>query len=137
MLRLRAALRTVRTMDGFRQCHRFVGPLLGGRSLSLQTRWFVLHGTECGMWALALLQLGFVAPITASVLGTFALFFLKHARMRLVMLSGTVLWLFHNYWVGSVGGTLLEGVLCIVNIVTLVRMMQMSKITDVHGIESK
>jgi len=61
MLRLRAALRTVRTMDGFRQCHRFVGPLLGGRSLSLQTRWFVLHGTECGMWALALLQLGFVA----------------------------------------------------------------------------
>ena len=66
-------------------------------------------------------------PITASVLGTFALFFLRHVRMRLVMLSGTVLWLIHNYWVGSLGGTLLEGVLCIVNIFTLVRMVQMAQ----------
>lgn len=96
---------------------------------------FMALSVACGLW----LYTSWVSwlPITASVLGTFALFFLKHARMRLVMLSGTVLWLFHNYWVGSVGGTLLEGVLCIVNIVTLVRMMQMFKITDVHGIESK
>jgi hypothetical protein len=61
-------------------------------------------------------------PITASVLGTFALFFLKGVPMRFVMLFGTALWLIHNYWVGSVGGTVLEAVLCITNMVTLYRM---------------
>jgi hypothetical protein len=61
-------------------------------------------------------------PITASVLGTFALFFLKRVRMRLVMLAGTLCWLIHNAWVGSIGGTLLEAVLCVVNGVTLYRM---------------
>ena len=61
-------------------------------------------------------------PISASVIGTFALFFLKGVRMRFVMMWGTVLWLVHNYLVGSVGGTVLEAVLCITNSVTLYRM---------------
>lgn len=61
-------------------------------------------------------------PILASVLGTYALFFLKGVPMRFVMLWGTALWLVHNYWVGSVGGTVLEAVLCITNFVTLLRM---------------
>ena len=61
-------------------------------------------------------------PILASVLGTYALFFLKGVPMRFVMLWGTTLWLVHNYWVGSVGGTVLEAVLCITNLVTLLRM---------------
>lgn len=61
-------------------------------------------------------------PIMASVLGTYALFFLKGVPMRFVMLWGTALWLVHNYWVGSVGGTVLEAVLCITNFVTLLRM---------------
>ena len=61
-------------------------------------------------------------PILASVLGTYALFFLKGVPMRFVMLWGTALWLVHNYWVGSVGGTVLEAVLCITNLVTLLRM---------------
>lgn len=61
-------------------------------------------------------------PILASVLGTYALFFLKGVPMRFVMLWGTTLWLVHNYWVGSVGGTVLEAVLCITNFVTLLRM---------------
>lgn len=47
-------------MDGFRQCHGIVGPLFGGRSPSLQKRWFVLHGPECCLWSLALQQLGFL-----------------------------------------------------------------------------
>ena len=57
-----------------------------------------------------------------SVLGTFALFFLKGVQMRLVMLGGTALWLVHNYLVGSLGGTVLEAVLCITNLVTIFRM---------------
>lgn len=88
--------------------------------------WFFMAlSVACGLW----LYTSWVSwlPITASVLGTFALYFLKHVRMRLVMLSGTVLWLIHNAWVGSAGGTLLEGVLCIVNLITLVRMIRMTK----------
>jgi hypothetical protein len=61
-------------------------------------------------------------PITASVLGTYALFFLKEIRMRLVMLIGTALWAIHNYWVGSAGGTALELVLLVVNASTTLRM---------------
>jgi hypothetical protein len=92
---------------------------------------FMALSVACGLW----LYTSWVSwlPITASVLGTFALFFLKHVRMRLVMLCGTVLWLIHNYWVGSVGGTLLEGVLCIVNIITLIKMARMSKARDIES----
>jgi len=61
-------------------------------------------------------------PITASVLGTYALFFLKGVRMRMVMLVGTFLWLVHNYGVGSLGGTALEAVLCVTNALTIMRM---------------
>ena len=61
-------------------------------------------------------------PITASILGTYALFFLKEVRMRLVMLIGTALWAVHNYWVGSAGGTALELVLLMVNVSTTFRM---------------
>lgn len=88
---------------------------------------FMALSVACGLW----LYTSWVSwlPITASVLGTFALFFLKHVRMRLVMLSGTVLWLIHNYWVGSLGGTLLEGVLCIVNLITLIRMVRTTRVS--------
>lgn len=81
---------------------------------------FMVLSLVCG----ALLYTSWVSwlPITASVLGTFALFFLKGVPMRFVMLWGTALWLFHNYWVGSVGGTFLEGVLLVTNAVTLYRM---------------
>jgi hypothetical protein len=86
---------------------------------------FIALSLLCGAW----LYTSWVSwlPITASVLGTFALFFLKRARMRLVMMFGTVLWLVHNYIVGSWGGTVLEGVLCVVNAVTLVRMLRADK----------
>lgn len=81
---------------------------------------FMCLSVVCG----ALLYTSWVSwlPITASVLGTYALFFLKGIPMRFVMLWGTALWLVHNYLVGSVGGTVLEAVLCITNCVTLYRM---------------
>ena len=81
---------------------------------------FIILSLVCG----ALLFTSWISwlPITASVLGTFALFFLKGVQMRLVMLGGTALWLVHNYLVGSLGGTVLEAVLCITNLVTIFRM---------------
>lgn len=86
---------------------------------------FMMASLLCGAW----FYTSWVSwlPITASVLGTFALFFLKRVRMRLVMLAGTLCWLVHNAWVGSIGGTLLEAVLCMVNAVTLYSMWKKDK----------
>jgi hypothetical protein len=63
-------------------------------------------------------------PLTASCLGTFALFLLKGVPMRLLMLCGTGCWVANNIIAGSIGGTALEVVVGIVNIVTIVRMVR-------------
>jgi hypothetical protein len=76
----------------------------------------------CGLW----LFTSWISwlPIAASVMGTYALFFLQRIRMRLVMLVGTSFWLIHNLGVGSIGGTFLEAVLFLVNAMTVFRMYQ-------------
>lgn len=81
---------------------------------------FMVLSLLCGAW----LYTSWISwlPITASVLGTFALYFLSGIAMRLVMLCGTVFWLLHNYLVGSAGGTVLEGILCLVNVLTIWRL---------------
>jgi hypothetical protein len=61
-------------------------------------------------------------PIAASCIGTTALFFLQGARMRALMLVGTLLWLVNNLLVGSIGGSALEAVLALTNLHTLWRM---------------
>lgn len=83
---------------------------------------FMALSVACGLW----LFTSWISwlPIAASVLGTYALFFLQRIRMRLVMLVGTIFWLTHNLGVGSIGGTLLEAVLCLVNAMTVFRMYQ-------------
>ncbi len=93
---------------------------------------FMALSLACGAW----LFTSWVSwlPITASVLGTLALFFLQRVRMRMLMLVGTVLWLVHNFIVGSLGGTVLEGVLCLVNVVTLVRMWHAGRSTSMRVI---
>ena len=81
---------------------------------------FMVMSLLCGAW----LYTSWISwlPITASVLGTFALYFLSGIAMRMVMLCGSMLWLLHNYLVGSAGGTVLEGVLCLVNALTIWRL---------------
>jgi hypothetical protein len=61
-------------------------------------------------------------PLCASCLGTLALFLLQGIRMRLLMLCGTVLWIANNVIAGSIGGTVLEVVVAIVNASTIYRM---------------
>jgi hypothetical protein len=63
-------------------------------------------------------------PLTASCLGTFALFLLKGVPMRLLMLCGTGCWVANNIIVGSIGGTALEVIVGIVNLVTIARMVR-------------
>ncbi|MGQ3053951.1 MAG: YgjV family protein [Roseateles sp.] len=61
-------------------------------------------------------------PLTASCLGTIALFTLQGIPMRLLMLCGTGLWIANNLIVGSIGGTALEIVIAAINLVTITRM---------------
>lgn len=77
---------------------------------------FIALSAGLGVW----LMKGWLSllPIIASCIGTFSLFFLHGLRMRALMLVGTVLWLVNNLLVGSIGGTLLEGVLMVTNVRT-------------------
>ncbi len=61
-------------------------------------------------------------PLTASCLGTIALFTLQGVPMRLLMLCGTGLWIANNVIAGSIGGTALEVVVAAVNLVTIIRL---------------
>lgn len=61
-------------------------------------------------------------PLTASCLGTLALFLLHGIPMRLLMLCGTLLWVANNIIAGSIGGTALEVVIACVNVVTILRL---------------
>jgi len=54
-------------------------------------------------------------PILGTCIGTYALFCLKGVNMRIAFLCGTFCWLSNNIIVGSIGGTLLELTLLIVN----------------------
>lgn len=68
-------------------------------------------------------------PLTASCLGTIALFTLQGIPMRLLMLCGTGLWIANNLIAGSIGGTALEVVVAAVNLVTIARMAREARIS--------
>lgn len=68
-------------------------------------------------------------PLTASCLGTIALFTLRGIPMRLLMLVGTGLWIANNVISGSIGGTALEVVVAAVNLVTIARMAREARIS--------
>lgn len=63
-------------------------------------------------------------PLTASCLGTIALFTLQGVPMRLLMLCGTGLWIANNLIAGSIGGTALEIVIAVINLTTITRMLR-------------
>lgn len=61
-------------------------------------------------------------PIVGTVIGTYSLFVLSGIRMRLGFLAGATCWLINNILVGSIGGTLLEMTVIIMNLITIYRL---------------
>ncbi|QEM67535.1 YgjV family protein [Geobacter sp. FeAm09] len=61
-------------------------------------------------------------PVIGSCVSTYAVFTMKGIPMRLVILSSTFCWLANDILSGSIGGTLLETVVAIVNTSTILRM---------------
>ena len=61
-------------------------------------------------------------PIVGSCIGTYALFCLTGIAMRAALLTAACFWLVNNIIVGSLGGTLLEIILIMVNSTTIYRL---------------
>lgn len=94
--------------------------------ISLRTRsvWVAIAivGINLGLGLMLAKQASDWLPLAASCLGTIALFLLQGIAMRMLMLCGTLLWVANNVIAGSIGGTALEVVIAVVNVVTMVRM---------------
>ena len=69
-----------------------------------------------------------IFPILGTSMGTYAMFCLSGIRMRLAFLLGSAFWLTNNIIVGSIGGTLLEMTIVIVNLNTIRRLYKSQKL---------
>lgn len=61
-------------------------------------------------------------PVIASSIATVAVFQMRGIPMRLSFLTATLLWLVNNIVSGSIGGSLLEATIVVVNVSTMVQM---------------
>ena len=63
-----------------------------------------------------------ILPIIGACIGTYALFCMQGIAMRIAFTVGGLCWLANNILVGSIGTTLLELVIFIVNLLTIYRL---------------
>jgi hypothetical protein len=61
-------------------------------------------------------------PVVGSCFATWGMFTQAGIRMRILVLVSTLLWLANDVLSGSVGGTVLEGFIATVSVVTIARM---------------
>ncbi|ELY3983789.1 YgjV family protein [Cronobacter muytjensii] len=94
------------------------------RSLWVMTLFIVLTLT------LGLVKLNHVIellPVIGTVASTWALFRCTGLTTRCVMWCSTACWVTHNFWIGSIGGTLIEGSFLIINGLNIIRFWRMKK----------
>lgn len=63
-------------------------------------------------------------PVIASCAATLAVFTMQGIPMRLILLACTFMWLTNNILSHSIGGTMLESVIAVVNVTTMIRMLR-------------
>lgn len=61
-------------------------------------------------------------PVIGSAVGTWALFSAQGLKMRTLILFNSSCWFAHNIWIGSIGGSLMEGTFIVTNLVTIYRL---------------
>ncbi|MFB0710312.1 YgjV family protein [Buttiauxella noackiae] len=66
-------------------------------------------------------------PIFGTVASTWALFRCKGLTTRCVMWCSTACWVTHNFWLGSIGGTLIEGSFLVMNGLNIIRFWRMQR----------
>ena len=62
-----------------------------------------------------------------TIVSTWALFRCKGLTMRCVMWFSTCCWVIHNFWAGSIGGTMIEGSFLLMNGLNIIRFWRMQK----------
>lgn len=62
--------------------------------------------------------------LTASVLGTVGMFMFHGIAMRLMLAGAAAAWTLNNLLIGSIGGTVAEGLILATNVLTIVRMLR-------------
>jgi len=68
-----------------------------------------------------------IFAITAAVLGTVGMFMLRGIPLRLMLAGAAISWMLNNIMIGSVGGTLAEGMVVITNFITIYRLIRMKR----------
>lgn len=66
-------------------------------------------------------------PIIGTLASTRALFRCKGLTVRCVMWCATACWVVHNFWLGSIGGTMIEGSFLVMNGLNIIRFRRMQK----------
>ncbi len=66
-------------------------------------------------------------PVIGTIVSTWALFRCKGLTMRCVMWFSTCCWVIHNFWAGSIGGTMIEGSFLLMNGLNIIRFWRMRK----------
>ncbi|MFU2209208.1 YgjV family protein [Solidesulfovibrio sp. C21] len=69
-----------------------------------------------------------VFPIMAGLSGTVAVFLLRGIGMRLGLMCATLCWLTNNILSGSIGGTMLESSIAVVNATTMLRLWRAGRL---------
>lgn len=65
--------------------------------------------------------------IGAALFGTVGMFMLRGIPMRLTLAAAAICWMLNNLLIGSVGGTLAEGMVVVTNFITIFRLMRMKR----------
>ena len=65
--------------------------------------------------------------IGAAMFGTVGMFMLRGIPMRLTLAAAAICWMLNNLLIGSVGGTLAEGMVVVTNFVTILRLARMKR----------
>ena len=68
-----------------------------------------------------------VFPLAAAVFGTVGMFMLRGIPLRIILGLAALAWMLNNIVIGSLGGTLAEGMVLVTNIITIIRLYRLQK----------
>lgn len=117
-----------------------MGAIIGAIGVTINgIRSFVSIKTQSKtiMWFFILLLFGMtlpkvstlfeLLPIIGSAVGTWALFSVQGIKMRSLILFNSSCWFIYNLWVGSIGGSLIEGTFIVANSIMIYHLYRMKK----------
>jgi len=66
-------------------------------------------------------------PVVATIMSTVAFFKFTQLKLRITMWLSTVCWVIYNFWIGTLGGTLIEASFLLINGIAIYRFTVLKK----------